>query len=232
MSRSPHLEKMAARNRLQHHGDFKYEDAEWMRDAYTARGLSLRQIAEEAQCGLRTVARWMRTHDIPIDRERKPRRRRGAGHSAWKGGPPPCPECGQPKVRAASTCIACRVKAGNANPNWRGDEISYGSAHERVRALRGPAWGHTCAHCGGSAAHWAYDHQDPDARRDAVGKNKGPYSLSPAHYLSLCVPCHVRLDLGDGPPHGSYSRYTNQGCRCDDCRASAREYRRTRRAAG
>lgn len=39
-----------------------------MRMMYLERGLSLRAIADEAQCGLRTVARWMDKHGI----ERRP----------------------------------------------------------------------------------------------------------------------------------------------------------------
>jgi hypothetical protein len=31
------------------------------------------------------------------------------------------------------------------------------------------------------------------------------------------------------PPHGTYSRYTNQECRCDQCRAANAEYARRRR---
>jgi hypothetical protein len=32
------------------------------------------------------------------------------------------------------------------------------------------------------------------------------------------------------PPHGTISRYTNQRCRCDDCRAAFAAYQRHRRA--
>jgi hypothetical protein len=72
-----------------------------------------------------------------------------------------------------------------------GDQITVSGAHMRVRARRGPASTHLCQFCGGTAAHWAYDHQDPDER----SSDHGPYSPDPDRYLPLCVPCHKRFDL-------------------------------------
>lgn len=69
-------------------------------------------------------------------------------------------------------------------------EITYNAAHRRVYRSKGDASTHTCRHCGKAAAHWAYDHADPNAIRD-----KGSvYSLDPAHYIPLCRVCHVRFD--------------------------------------
>jgi hypothetical protein len=66
----------------------------------------------------------------------------------------------------------------------------------RVRATKGSASQHTCP-CGAPAAHWAYDHQDPDQRIGQAGKRgEGlPYSLNPDHYQPRCVPCHKAADL-------------------------------------
>ena len=70
--------------------------------------------------------------------------------------------------------------------------VGYRGAHDRVRALRGPASDHGCIRCGDTARHWAYDHADPAERSDDRGR---AYSVEPDHYLPLCVPCHKRHDL-------------------------------------
>ena len=54
---------LVERNRS-HRTSFLYESAEWMHDAYVIRRLTLREIAAEVDCALRTVARWMLIHGI------------------------------------------------------------------------------------------------------------------------------------------------------------------------
>lgn len=81
-------------------------------------------------------------------------------------------------------------RLGEKNAAWKGDKVGYGSAHERVRRLRGSASEHTCE-CGDSALHWAYMHDDPNELRAP----EGPYSASPDHYAPMCVPCHKKMDL-------------------------------------
>lgn len=73
----------------------------------------------------------------------------------------------------------------------RGAIPGYGGAHDRVRAIRGSASDHCCAHCGGLATQWAYDHTDPNRVVDGRGR---PYSLDPNRYMAMCIPCHRRLD--------------------------------------
>jgi hypothetical protein len=220
---------VAERNRARRQGAFRYEDASWMREAYVERGLSLREIANEADCALRTAARWMEIHGIPTDPTRRPRRT-GADHRSWRGGGPTCPKCGNPCAYYAEGCAACKNIQGSANPNWRGNSIGYGNAHERVRQIRGPASAHPCMHCSEPAEEWAYDHADPHERR-AVGKrDAGPYSLDPNHYMPLCRSCHTRFDF-PRVGHGTASRYTNHGCRCGECREAIRLYRWQLRAA-
>jgi hypothetical protein len=68
----------------------------------------------------------------------------------------------------------------------------YAFAHYKVHKIRGLAAGYPCAHCGGQARHWAYDHADSGERRDP--RRGGPYSLDPDHYLPLCASCHRRFD--------------------------------------
>jgi hypothetical protein len=74
---------------------------------------------------------------------------------------------------------------------WRGDAVGYTAMHERIYRMYGPAADHACQRCGGPATDWAYDHADPNERRE-VGK--GPYSTDPAHYMALCHSCHMKLD--------------------------------------
>lgn len=81
--------------------------------------------------------------------------------------------------------------SGATNPNWSGDDVTYYGAHLRIRATRGPASTHACKDCGGAAAHWSYNHQDPNERTDS---KLGRYSGSPCFYEPRCVPCHSRFD--------------------------------------
>lgn len=82
--------------------------------------------------------------------------------------------------------------SGDRNPAWRGDSIGSNAAHLRVTAARGaPASAHACVDCGGQAAHWSYNHGDPNAKPS----DRGPFSTSPQYYDARCVPCHKRYDL-------------------------------------
>lgn len=84
---------------------------------------------------------------------------------------------------------------GQYNNYWHGDNIGIGAAHDRVRAAKGAATQHQCVDCGQAAKQWAYDHTDPSEK---VGDNHGcpcPYSVDPAYYQPMCVPCHKRFDL-------------------------------------
>ena len=81
---------------------------------------------------------------------------------------------------------------GSANPNWRGNDIGYGTAHDRVRRLRGQAT--NCA-CGveGANYQWALDKTSP---RIHVCRVEGlPFSPDPHDYVSMCIPCHKTYDL-------------------------------------
>lgn len=90
----------------------------------------------------------------------------------------------------------CRDLSGENNPKWRGDDVEYAALHDRIKKARGNAPDHPCDHCGSNAEEWAYDHLDPNERRNSIGRDKCPYSLDPAHYIPLCVGCHRRFDLG------------------------------------
>lgn len=83
------------------------------------------------------------------------------------------------------------TNTGPVNASWKGDEVGYTAAHDRVRRARGPATKKLCQ-CGSPARHWAYDHKDPAELVDPRGYR---YSSRPGHYLPQCVPCHKRDDL-------------------------------------
>jgi hypothetical protein len=93
---------------------------------------------------------------------------------------------GDPVIRKVPT-----PRPGSLNGFWRGDDVGYGRAHERVRDQRGLATQHPCADCGGQAAHWAYDHLDAEEKTSAMG----PFSTDPCRYRALCVSCHKVYDL-------------------------------------
>ena len=80
---------------------------------------------------------------------------------------------------------------GDRTTHRRKDVVGSSGAHMRVRNTRGPAKELNCVDCGEKAAHWSYDHNDPQEISDP----RGPYSLDPEHYEPRCVPCHKRFDL-------------------------------------
>lgn len=87
---------------------------------------------------------------------------------------------------------------GKDNVNWKGDEISYFTAHDRLRRWRGPA--SECVHCSSSGPYqWAYDREKAKKRLVEDGM---PYSPDVNDYIPLCVSCHKRYDLS----HVGYSR--------------------------
>jgi hypothetical protein len=113
-------------------------------------------------------------------------------------------DCGRPHFISdlCRTHYWRRSKHGDARPSepikaWGADDIAYPAAHARVKSLRGLASTHQCNHCSEQAAHWAYDHGDPDEKIEPAyqGKFDVPFSLDPAHYMPLCASCHRRFDV-------------------------------------
>jgi len=83
------------------------------------------------------------------------------------------------------------VRMGKAH---RRSVVGYQGAHWRTRRVRGKAVEQTCP-CGAPAAHWAYNHADPDERTE-IGR--GMYSMDPQYYVAMCVPCHSQMDATFG----------------------------------
>lgn len=123
-------------------------------------------------------------------------------------------ECGTEKVVMGQNlrtgqlkscgCIPRRSMSINgkreASSRWKGDRVSYSTAHRRVYSQRGPAREHPCLVCGGEATSWAYRGDSPkelteDRGPKALIKRVVRYSPDPDDYDPMCWSCHVRKDL-------------------------------------
>lgn len=84
------------------------------------------------------------------------------------------------------------TRAGAQRHNWRGRDITYKSAHTRVRATRGSASVYQCSLCPRPAEDWSYDYGDPHEMTDENGR---PFSPDIDRYRPLCRSCHRRHDF-------------------------------------
>lgn len=84
------------------------------------------------------------------------------------------------------------ILAGPEHPSWKGDRVTYDSAHGRVQSRNGLADQYLCINCGGGAQEWAYDHSDPAVQTCPTTGQL--YSTNPDHYVPLCRSCHRRID--------------------------------------
>lgn len=71
-----------------------------------------------------------------------------------------------------------------------GGATTYGTAHARVRRIRGRADQRNCVDCGSTAQEWSYRGGDVDERQD----DRGFYSTNPDCYVPRCISCHRRYD--------------------------------------
>lgn len=116
----PRRVKLRERNEAVRNGNTPYRDREWLRACYEDRHMSIREIAQEAHCAMRTIVRWMRTHGIESRESREVMRDfnpRGAASPAWKGGISPRPWAVRPwaeivKERDEYTCQRCGTTVG------------------------------------------------------------------------------------------------------------------------
>lgn len=86
--------------------------------------------------------------------------------------------------------IAPRIKSGPENHQWKDGNISYYTAHQRVRDHKGKASEHLCVDCGEQAAQWSYTHDCPDE----LTRRGLRYSADPARYVARCTTCHGQED--------------------------------------
>lgn len=86
--------------------------------------------------------------------------------------------------------------AGPLHFKWRdADEMTSSAIHQRVRKAFGAARDYDCVDCAKRAAHWSYNHRDPDERIDVVRGQQIPVGTGLEFYDPRCVPCHKRFDL-------------------------------------
>lgn len=119
-------------------------------------------------------------------------RRRGGmycSRACWRANPP---RVGSSPEMAERMRVERR---GAGNPAYRGDAITFGAAHDRVRAVRGRAAEHACIGCGETAKDWALSR---DAEATRVAPNGRRYSLDVEDYAAMCRTCHVRYDKRGG----------------------------------
>lgn len=75
------------------------------------------------------------------------------------------------------------------------DQITYNSAHYRVKRAKGHPSERSCAHCVEPAADWALRRDAPVVHIGDDGKgNPVRYSGNPDDYFPLCRKCHYRYD--------------------------------------
>lgn len=120
----PRRRRIRDRNQSVRDGHMPYRDREWVRSRYEDCGMDLRQIARESDCALRTIARWMKIHNIPVrDVATRSAKKRGPESPTWRGGPKRCEQCGGARSsRKGRLCRPCQLAGyrGAGNPNWRG----------------------------------------------------------------------------------------------------------------
>lgn len=154
-----YVQKLVAFTIAKRNGHRPYTDEEWMRSRYEDQGMTLRQIAREANCSLRTIARWLNIHGIATRDKLQALRlatRRGTESPHWKGGPKPCLGCGGAKSVSARHCVSCSYasRRGAGNSNWRGlaDVMvlvrQWSSEYWRPRVFERDKY--VCQHCGDS----------------------------------------------------------------------------------
>lgn len=91
--------------------------------------------------------------------------------------------------------------SGSDSARWRGDQISYSTAHRRISTARGSAKEHPCLVCGSEAQSWSYrggsSKELVEERPNNLIKKVVKYSPDPEDYDPLCWSCHVRRDLAN-----------------------------------
>ena len=82
---------------------------------------------------------------------------------------------------------------GPEHPNWQGRDITYITAHCRIRSHRGLAKSYKCS-CGEQAQEWAYDYSDPNPLTGVSRGYQVIFSPDVERYNPMCGPCHRDFD--------------------------------------
>lgn len=119
------------------------------------------------------------------------------------------------------------------------EHVGYVTAHYWLEQQRGLPSEYECVGCGETAAHWAFDNQEPYLV-DTTRKYPLKYSEDPMRYSPMCRRCHAAMDLrlevckkGLHPMTEDNLYFWPSGKRtCKACKLEGgREYMRNRRAA-
>ncbi|MFF8430547.1 hypothetical protein ACF07Y_36490 [Streptomyces sp. NPDC016566] len=96
------------------------------------------------------------------------------------------------RVRVHGDPKADKPLRSHSSRNWKGDDVSYVGAHNRVTREYGKAaeWKCACG-CGRQTANWAYLGTDPAAKIDDTGCL---YSVTSEHYAPMAKSCHRKFD--------------------------------------
>jgi hypothetical protein len=96
------------------------------------------------------------------------------------------------RVRVHGDPRADKPLRAHSSRNWKGEDVSYIGAHNRVTREHGKATAWKCAcGCGRQAADWAYLGTDPASKVDETSRL---YSVTPEHYVPLAKSCHRKFD--------------------------------------
>jgi hypothetical protein len=78
--------------------------------------------------------------------------------------------------------------------NYKGDEVTYYAAHDRVKVARGAACGHSCIDCGERAQDWSLRRDADKLTFGHAGRYTLAFSPDPQDYVPRCKPCHGKYD--------------------------------------
>lgn len=103
------------------------------------------------------------------------------------------------RVRNHGSTDSMRNPRGELSPRWKGDQINYHAAHQRVRNTLGSPSQYPCAdYCGALAQDWAYRHGSPAEQWGQTRQGgQAPYSPDPMDYDPLCRCCHRARDRAE-----------------------------------
>jgi hypothetical protein len=94
-----------------------------------------------------------------------------------------------------TSCGCFHREASSIRNRKPDDQITYNSAHDRVRRARGLAAGYFCVDCDNQAQEWSLSHRASAVR---MGMNSNGYlrmfSVDPADYEPRCLKCHRAYD--------------------------------------
>jgi hypothetical protein len=78
--------------------------------------------------------------------------------------------------------------------NFKGDEVTYYTAHDRVKVSRGAACEHSCVDCGERAQDWSLRRDAAKLTFGSAGRYTLAFSPDPQEYDPRCKPCHGKYD--------------------------------------